>query len=265
MTPSSTTSGIDPSEYATTGVPRGHRLDHGQPERLGEGDRVQQRVRRRRAPRPAAPDRPSRGRRPGRRRRRLDLLAEVALVGDDPGDQQPPPGERGDLDRVGGALVGVDPAEDDEIVAAGRGERQGVEVDAVVDRGEVVELRHPVGVGDRDEGRRGGAGTPAGSRGRRTRGWWSPSAPGSGRRRRAAASRGGCAPGRTRPSVRARARRASPPRPARRGSASSAYGRGMTPSRAAEVTESRVANRVTSTPRATSPSASRPVTCSHGP
>ena len=46
---------------------------------------------------------------------------------------------------------------------------------------------------------------------------------------------------------------------------SSAESPGHMPSRRAEVTESRVANNVTSTPRATSPSASMPVTCSHGP
>src|SRR5258706_9095772 len=46
---------------------------------------------------------------------------------------------------------------------------------------------------------------------------------------------------------------------------SSLYGRAQTPSRVALVTESRLANRVTSTPRATSPSASSETTCSHGP
>ena len=40
---------------------------------------------------------------------------------------------------------------------------------------------------------------------------------------------------------------------------------GHTPSRVAEVTESRVANRVTSIPRATNPSVSRLATDSHGP
>ena len=50
----------------------------------------------------------------------------------------------------------MDPAEDDQIVARrSRENGSGVEVDAVVDGGAVVELRRPVGVGDRDEGRVG--------------------------------------------------------------------------------------------------------------
>ena len=46
---------------------------------------------------------------------------------------------------------------------------------------------------------------------------------------------------------------------------SSAYGRSQTPSSRARVIESSVANSVTSTPRAARPSASSPVTSSHGP
>src|SRR3954451_24818232 len=52
-------------------------------------------------------------------------------------------------------------------------------------------------------------------------------------------------------------------RPSRSGS--SWYGRGHTPSSVALVRESSVANSVTSTPRAVSPSASRETTCSQGP
>ena len=48
-------------------------------------------------------------------------------------------------------------------------------------------------------------------------------------------------------------------------SGSSEYPRGATPASAPVVCESRVANSVTSTPRATSASVSRLVTISHGP
>ncbi len=57
--------------------------------------------------------------------------------------------------------------------------------------------------------------------------------------------------------------RASQTRPS--SPASWAYPCGQTPSRAAAVTESSVANKVTSTPRATRPSVSRLATDSHGP
>ena len=63
------------------------------------------------------------------------------------------PGAAGDLDRIGGALVGMDPPEDDQVLTAGRGERQRVEVDPVVHRRDVVQLGHPVGVGDGHVGR----------------------------------------------------------------------------------------------------------------
>ena len=56
---------------------------------------------------------------------------------------------------------------------------------------------------------------------------------------------------------------ASQIRPSR--SLSSSYGRSHTPSSRASVIESSVANSVTSTPRCARPSASRPVTVSHGP
>ena len=47
----------------------------------------------------------------------LDLVAEVPLVLDDAGDDQAPTGGRGDRDGLGRALVGVDPPEEQQVVA----------------------------------------------------------------------------------------------------------------------------------------------------
>ena len=48
---------------------------------------------------------------------RRDLVAEVLLVLDDSGDVEPATTSAGDLDRVGGALVGVDPSEEQQMLA----------------------------------------------------------------------------------------------------------------------------------------------------
>ena len=85
---------------------------------------------------------------------RCDLLVEVALVVDDPGDDEAAPGPRGDLDGGRGALVGVDPAEEQEVVTGAGAEREGISVDAMVDRGRVVQCRLAIGVADRHVGRR---------------------------------------------------------------------------------------------------------------
>ena len=79
-------------------------------------------------------------------------LVEVALVLDDSGKDERNPRLLGDVDRLHRPLVGVDPAEEQQVPAGGRVEREGVGVDPVVDRREVVEARVPVGVADRDVG-----------------------------------------------------------------------------------------------------------------
>ena len=81
---------------------------------------------------------------------RLDLTAEVLLVLDDAGDVEPPAGSTGHLDRRRRALVGMDAAEEQQVVAWRGMHRERSGVDAVVDRGGVVERRVPVGVADRD-------------------------------------------------------------------------------------------------------------------
>jgi hypothetical protein len=51
---------------------------------------------------------------------RRDLVAQVALVLDDACDEQRPVGLPGDLDGGGGALVGVDAAEEEQVIAGDR-------------------------------------------------------------------------------------------------------------------------------------------------
>ena len=124
MTPSSMISGIEPRGYAMTGVPAAIASTTDSPN--GSANSIG--CSRASAP----PSRADRSRRPDRSEvahpvavdPRRDHVVEVALVLDGPGDQQRPPGALGDVDRVGGALVGMDPAEDDQLVTAGRGERR---------------------------------------------------------------------------------------------------------------------------------------------
>lgn len=161
------------------------------------------------------------------------------------------------------ALVRMHPAERHQARSPVGGERQPVEVDAVIHGGDVVQPGGTVGIGDRHVGRPRGR-TRAGFPRRRKRGPWLAAGRGNVRRTLTTASPDDCAGGRTRPSGPAYGRRAWPPTPDRPHRVIG-ISPGHTPSRRAEVTESRMANNVTSTPRATRPSASRPVTCSHGP
>ena len=70
---------------------------------------------------------------------RRDLVAEVLLVLDDPGDVEPAATSTGDLDRLGGALVGVDPTEEQQMLTGTRVDAEPVDIDAVVDGGGVVQ------------------------------------------------------------------------------------------------------------------------------
>ena len=81
-------------------------------------------------------------------------VTEVLLVLDDAGDVEPATGSVGDVDGVGGALVGMDPSEVEEVFARSRidGERTGV--DPVVNGGGVVQPGMTVGVADRHVARR---------------------------------------------------------------------------------------------------------------
>ena len=70
---------------------------------------------------------------------RRDLVAEVLLVLDDAGDVESAAASAGDLDRFGGALVGVDPSEEQQVLAGDRMDRERVDIDAVVHGGGVVQ------------------------------------------------------------------------------------------------------------------------------
>ena len=80
---------------------------------------------------------------------RCDLVAEVLLILDDPGDVEPAATSPGDLDRVGGALVGVDPSEEQQMLAGTRIDREPVDIDAMVDGRRVVQIRVSIRVTDR--------------------------------------------------------------------------------------------------------------------
>ena len=82
----------------------------------------------------------------------FDLLAEIACVLHDPTDDEPAACAASDLDRLGRALVGMNSAERDQGIAARGRERQHVEIDAVMNRSHVFELRRAVGIGDRHVG-----------------------------------------------------------------------------------------------------------------
>ena len=93
------------------------------------------------------------GRDSGRARRRCAARPrswKYSLVLDDAGDVEPSSGSPGDLDGVGGALVGVDPTEEQQVVAGFGIDGEGVGVDPVVDGGGVVQRGVAIGVADRD-------------------------------------------------------------------------------------------------------------------
>ena len=80
----------------------------------------------------------------------LHELLEVVAVLDDPGDHQRHARVLGDVDRLHRPLVRMDPPEEQEIVARPLLELELGDVDAVVDRRDVIEALVPVGVADRD-------------------------------------------------------------------------------------------------------------------
>ena len=158
--------------------------------------------------------------------------------------------------------------EEQEVVPRRRGHRELVHVDAVVDRRDVLELSVPVGVADRDvvaalacTPRRPGT----------IRSDENPWIVVIDRRvdqpavRRAAGSRSCCGSGRTPRRARTRWRCAGPPRPSRPAPGPPNSRSGQCRPGVADVSESAVANSVTSTPRSTSPSVRSETNCSHGP
>ena len=81
------------------------------------------------------------------------LVAEVGLVLHDAGDQQGAPRPARQLDRRGSALVGMDATEEQQVVVVGGGHGERSRVDAVVDRGRIVQTRVAIGVADGDVAR----------------------------------------------------------------------------------------------------------------
>ena len=60
------------------------------------------------------------------------------------------PREPGDVDGEVGPLVGVDPAEEEQVVGRRRDEGEPAQVDPMVDRGGIVQVGVAVGITDRD-------------------------------------------------------------------------------------------------------------------
>ena len=85
---------------------------------------------------------------------RCDLLVEVALILHDPCDHERHPRGDGDVDRLRGALVRMDPAEEEQVAAGRRMQRERGGVDPVMDRRQVIEARMPVRIADRNIGGR---------------------------------------------------------------------------------------------------------------
>ena len=81
----------------------------------------------------------------------LHLLAEVGLILDNARDEQRQPAQASNLDRQMDALVRVNPAEEDQVIAAAFLKRVQREVDSVIDRSQIVQPRRAIGVADGDE------------------------------------------------------------------------------------------------------------------
>ena len=76
---------------------------------------------------------------------RFHGVGEIPLVLHDAADHQPPARAAGNLDGVGGALVGMDAPETHQVIALGGAVRELREVDAVIDGRGVVEPGVAVG------------------------------------------------------------------------------------------------------------------------
>jgi polysaccharide biosynthesis protein PslF len=81
---------------------------------------------------------------------REDLGVEVALILDDAGDHQRPTRSAGYLDGLSGALVGMDPSEEQEVSARLVAEGELADRDPMVDGGGIAEPGMAVGVADGD-------------------------------------------------------------------------------------------------------------------
>ena len=70
---------------------------------------------------------------------RLDLALEVVAVLDDAREDERTPGRRGGLDRLGGALVRMDPPEREQVPSRAAPDFEPLHLDAVMDRRGVAE------------------------------------------------------------------------------------------------------------------------------
>ena len=78
------------------------------------------------------------------------VLVVIVLILDDAGHDQPPARPARRRNRLGRPLVGVDAAEEEQIVAAVWVEAESPPADAVVDGRRIAQVRMAVGVADRD-------------------------------------------------------------------------------------------------------------------
>ena len=78
----------------------------------------------------------------------LHLFAEIGLILDNARDEQRQPAQARNFDRQMDTLVRVNPAEEDQVIAAMFLQRVQREVDAVVDRRQIIQPRRAIGVAD---------------------------------------------------------------------------------------------------------------------
>ena len=131
----------------------GHRLDDAVPERLVEADQVQQRVSASEQLRRAPPARPRRRSGPGRRRA-SGRPPRRSTAGPGRSRRSTAASRHASATSIAStrALVGMDAAEEQQVAARRRVQRERVRVDPVVDGGQVVEARMAIGVADGDVG-----------------------------------------------------------------------------------------------------------------
>jgi len=130
--PSSTELGHRAPPEGDDGRAAGHGLHHAEPNGSSNPIRCSRATAPRARRAPVGADGRGIGR--GGRRCGRDALFEVVPVVDDAGDHQRQPHPAGDLDGLGGALVGMDAAEEQQVPLGAGAEGEIVGVDAVVDR-----------------------------------------------------------------------------------------------------------------------------------
>ena len=80
----------------------------------------------------------------------FDSIVEIGLILNDAGDDQPPPAEASNLDREMDALVRMDATKKDQVITCAFLEWVELEVDAVIDGGQIGQPGGAVSIADRD-------------------------------------------------------------------------------------------------------------------